>query len=166
MEKSEFVITDEFLIKVASFEGYRSSAYLCPSGKLTIGYGHTDGVKKGDKMSTDQAFDVLYADMLYIAHLLFKYLDCSAYTQLQMYCLMDFVFNLGFGRLQKSSCWDSLKCYSSVTPAVRQHLDTVIVSTILKYDKYRKNGVLTRSEGLYLRRQFDVRCWNNKPIYK
>ena len=31
------------------YEGCRLTAYVCPAGKLTIGYGHTKGVKKGQK---------------------------------------------------------------------------------------------------------------------
>jgi hypothetical protein len=31
-------------------EGYSGVAYKCPAGVWTIGYGHTNGVKPGDKI--------------------------------------------------------------------------------------------------------------------
>lgn len=31
---------------IKRFEGFRTEAYKCPAGEWTIGYGHTNGVKK------------------------------------------------------------------------------------------------------------------------
>ena len=36
---------------IKHFEDFRSDAYMCPAGVWTIGYGHTKGVKKGQKHS-------------------------------------------------------------------------------------------------------------------
>jgi lysozyme len=33
----------------------RTTAYKCPAGVYTIGYGHTKGVKKGQKITKEQA---------------------------------------------------------------------------------------------------------------
>ena len=33
--------------KIKEFEGFRGTAYRCPAGVLTVGYGHTSGVVKG-----------------------------------------------------------------------------------------------------------------------
>ena len=35
------------LTLLKSFEGCRLTAYKCPAGVWTIGYGHTKGVKRG-----------------------------------------------------------------------------------------------------------------------
>lgn len=43
-------------------EGLRLSAYLCPAGKLTIGYGHTDNVRVGDVITEVQAGALLEKD--------------------------------------------------------------------------------------------------------
>lgn len=40
---------------IKQFEGLFLSAYLCPAGVWTIGWGHTAGVKKGDRISLDTA---------------------------------------------------------------------------------------------------------------
>ena len=36
---------------IKKYEGLRLEAYLCPAGKPTIGWGHTHGVKLGQKIS-------------------------------------------------------------------------------------------------------------------
>lgn len=35
---------------IREFESLRLEAYRCPAGVLTIGYGHTAGVKEGDRI--------------------------------------------------------------------------------------------------------------------
>jgi len=45
----------ECVTLLKSFEGCRLSAYVCPAGVLTIGYGETLGVKSGDVWTADQA---------------------------------------------------------------------------------------------------------------
>ena len=39
-------------------EGYSGVAYRCPAGVLTIGYGHTAGVKEGDKIYSGRGVSV------------------------------------------------------------------------------------------------------------
>ena len=48
---------------IQRFEGFRSEAYLCPSGVWTIGYGHTAGVKPGDTCTPDEADEFLKQDL-------------------------------------------------------------------------------------------------------
>ena len=36
---------------IKQFEGVRLTAYKCPAGVYTIGYGHTRGVKRGMKIT-------------------------------------------------------------------------------------------------------------------
>ena len=45
---------------IKKYEGCRLTAYKCPAGVYTIGYGHTKGVKKGDTITQQQA-DLLLA---------------------------------------------------------------------------------------------------------
>ena len=48
---------------IKRFEGLRKTAYLCPSGIWTIGYGHTKGVRKGDIITEEQATAFLIEDV-------------------------------------------------------------------------------------------------------
>jgi GH24 family phage-related lysozyme (muramidase) len=49
------------LIKEA--EGLRLTAYVCPAGKPTIGWGHTKGVYMGQSITQQQAEDLLVEDI-------------------------------------------------------------------------------------------------------
>lgn len=40
---------------IKQFEGVRLTAYRCPAGVYTIGYGHTRGVKRGMKITEEEA---------------------------------------------------------------------------------------------------------------
>lgn len=148
---------DEVLRYVAIFEGFRSRPYLCPAGVLTIGYGHTQGVKPSDCVTEEQAFDLLLSDFVQCQSYLFKkfdILDCM--TKNQIYALTDFVFNLGFGTLLGSSISNILYKYHTFSPSIRKKADAEIVSTLLKYNKYRKDGKLVVSAGLQKRRQWEA----------
>ena len=47
----KFQASDILIEKIKEFEGCSLTAYKCPAGKLTIGYGHTKGVKNGQKIT-------------------------------------------------------------------------------------------------------------------
>ena len=51
---------------IKKYEGCRLTAYKCPAGVYTIGYGHTKGVKKGDTITQQQA------DLLLAMHMALK----------------------------------------------------------------------------------------------
>ena len=44
-------ISQEGLSLIKKFEGLRLKAYKCSANVLTIGYGHTGGVKETDKIT-------------------------------------------------------------------------------------------------------------------
>lgn len=94
-------ITDEFVRKVAEFEGLRTRAYKCPGGVWTIGYGHTGGVKPGQRCTRRQAEAWLREDLAVAAREVEALgLDLA---QGQAEALVDFVFNLGIGALKGST---------------------------------------------------------------
>lgn len=49
---------------IKNFEGCRLVAYQDSVGVRTIGYGHTKGVKQGDKITLDQADEYLKQDVI------------------------------------------------------------------------------------------------------
>lgn len=148
---------DLVLRQVAFFEGFRSRPYRCPSGVLTIGYGHTDGVKPSDCVTVDKALDLLWSDFLSAQSLLLKSFDLMySMNKNQINALTDFVFNLGIGALQRSSAAPFLKKYYCVSSSTRKSYDAAIVSCLLKYNKYRKNGKLVVSDGLKKRREWEA----------
>jgi lysozyme len=48
---------------IKRFEGLRLEAYLCPAGVWTVGWGHTAGVKAGDRVTAEEAEALLGADV-------------------------------------------------------------------------------------------------------
>ena len=49
---------------IKEFEGCRLSAYRCPAGVVTIGYGYTGNVKMGDVISQERAEQLLKQDLV------------------------------------------------------------------------------------------------------
>ncbi len=148
---------DDVLHQVAAFEGFSSRPYRCPSGVLSIGYGHTQGVKPSDCVSKELAFDLLRADFhLSLSYLLNKFDLNSCMNTNQLYALTDFVFNCGIGTLLRSSAAPCLKDYHSAPRETLFNYDHGIVSCLLKYNKYRKNGKFIVSPGLQKRRQWEA----------
>lgn len=91
---------------VAKYEGCRLTAYKCPAGVWTIGYGHTEGVKEGDTLaSTEAAKELLGNDLKkyagYVNNCVQKGLIKFPLTQNQFDALTSFTYNCGNGNLQK-----------------------------------------------------------------
>jgi lysozyme len=91
------------------FEGFRNRTYLDVVGLPTIGYGHRllAGESFPDGMSEPQASELLAADVL-TAELAIGRLVKVRLTQGQFDALVDFVFNLGAGRLAASTLLSKL----------------------------------------------------------
>lgn len=99
-------ISDRGVALIAKYEGCRLDAYLCPAGKWTIGYGHTAGVKPGDRLPTAEAALKLLKDDLkvygnYVNDCVKKGLIAFPLTQNQFDALTSFCYNCGNGNLKK-----------------------------------------------------------------
>jgi GH24 family phage-related lysozyme (muramidase) len=99
-------INDAGLNLVKSFEGCRLTAYKCPAGVWTIGYGHTGNVDgkticEGMKISEAKATELLKKDMAKFENAV---MNCSALTfkpnENQFSALVSFAFNCGAGNLK------------------------------------------------------------------
>lgn len=156
-KKIKLYSLDEVLRQVAAFEGFRSRPYRCPAGVLTIGYGHVQGVKSSDLVTKEEAFELLRSDFLLCqSYILNKFDIKNCMNSNQIYALTDFVFNLGFGTLLGSTISNALADYHNATPSSLSKYDSDIVFTLLKYNKYRKDGKLVVSSGLRKRRQWEA----------
>ena len=87
------------------FEGYSEKPYLCPAGIPTAGYGHA--FQKGEKVRSlprDEAEKVLIQDNAKAEYSTFKHCPVLLLeNQNRQAAIIDFVFNLGGGRLQHST---------------------------------------------------------------
>lgn len=87
---------------IKQYEGLKLEAYPCPAGIPTIGYGHTRGVKLGQKISAAQA-EVFLDHDYEEAEDSVKRLITVPLNDNQLGALTSFVFNLGEGRLLSST---------------------------------------------------------------
>ena len=82
-------------------EGLRLTAYRDAAGVPTIGYGHTKGVRMGDRISEDWARKLLRQDVAEVERQV-KAMHVAS-TEGQLDALVSFVFNLGIERLKTST---------------------------------------------------------------
>lgn len=89
------VVTNNCIEIIKKFEGCRLTAYKCPAGVWTIGYGHTSGVRQGMKISQDLADAYLREDLKKFECIVNAYDPIYHWTQNQFDALVSFAFNIG-----------------------------------------------------------------------
>ena len=85
---------------IKQFEGVRLTAYKCPAGVYTIGYGHTQGVKRGMKITEEEASAYLTADLLNSEKAVERYDSVYHWNQNEFDALVSFTFNCGAANLR------------------------------------------------------------------
>lgn len=87
---------------IKKYEGCCLDAYLCPAKVPTIGYGHTEGVKLGMRITQEQADSLLKGDLV-SREAAVRRLVRVPVTQGQFDALVSFVYNIGTGAFEKST---------------------------------------------------------------
>lgn len=85
---------------IKQFEGLRLTAYKCPAGVYTIGYGHTRGVKRGMKITEEEASAFLTADLRNSEKAVERYDSIYHWDQNEFDALVSFTFNCGATNLR------------------------------------------------------------------
>ena len=144
--------SDQGINLIKKFEGLHKIgddgkvlAYRCPANVLTIGYGHTKGVKRNMKITKAEAEALLREDLrTYEAEV--KRLVNVPLTQYQFDALVSFVFNLGAANFASSTLLKRLNTgnYEAV-PA-----------QFMRWNKARVNGKLQPLKGLTRRRSAEA----------
>lgn len=102
---------------IAEKEGLRTSAYKDTKGIWTIGYGHTKGVKEGDKITKEQALKFLFDDFFEHAKPL-KYVKIQL-SENQKIALSSFIFNVGANAFVNSTLLKKLNT-GNITEAAEE----------------------------------------------
>lgn len=135
-------------------EGLRLKAYRCPSGVLTIGYGHTKNVKPGDVINTDLADRLFVEDVECVE----RQLDTEKYSRLlsqgQYDALVDFIFNLGWTKFRNSTLRKKL---------LRNIEDATIPDEFRRwvYGTDPKSGEKIKLPGLVKRREWEASMYED-----
>lgn len=87
---------------IKKYEGCRLEAYKCAAGVPTIGYGHTFGVRMGNKITPAQAAVMLAQDVANVDRQMTTVVRVPL-EQHQWDALASFVFNLGIHALSGST---------------------------------------------------------------
>jgi lysozyme len=95
-------ISKEGIDLIKKYEGFRSSAYLCPSGVWTLGYGFTSGVRKGQTITRKAADTRLDAEVKTYEDAVLKACKIRL-SQGQLDALTSLSFNIGAGAIARSS---------------------------------------------------------------
>ena len=85
---------------IKQFEGVRLTAYKCPAGVYTIGYGHTRGVQRGMRITEEEASAYLTADLLNSEKAVERYDSVYHWNQNEFDALVSFTFNCGATNLR------------------------------------------------------------------
>jgi lysozyme len=131
---------------IKSSEGFRAEAYKCPAGVLTIGYGTTKGISAGMVVTEDEATALLQEHVSGIEDQL-NGLGLRL-RQCQFDALVDFIYNLGFGALQRSG----------LLAMIRVNPDYINIPT-----EFRKWKIVSGkpSRGLISRREAEIRLYQS-----
>ncbi len=142
-------LSAEGLELIKQFEGFRSHAYLDVAGFQTIGYGHRivppENFPEG--VSERQAEALLASDVARAERAVASMVEVPL-TQGQFDALVDFCFNLGAGRLARSTLLRALNAGRSDAAAEQ----------LLRWDL--AGGVV--NVGLKARREAELRLWNRE----
>ncbi len=139
--------SEECINAIKGFETLHLKAYKCPAGVLTIGYGHTRGVKRGQVITKVQADVLLKGDILNVE----KSLNSMSitFTQGQFDALVDFCFNLGMVKFIGSTLYTKILVHATDDEIATQFRRWVY-------------GGGKKLDGLVKRREWEVRQWKRK----
>jgi len=129
---------------IKHFEGCETTAYQCSANVWTIGYGHTRGVREGDKITEDKAEYLLLEDLKHFEGFVDRLVEVSL-NQDQFDALVSWTFNLGPTNLGESTLLRKLN---------QGHYDEV-PAQMARWN--RSDGKV--SEGLKRRRKAEGLLW-------
>jgi lysozyme len=138
---STLVIGKQGLDLIKKYEGLKLTAYKCPAGILTIGYGHTKTVKPGMTINKEMAEVLLRMDVLDAENAVRELVEVKL-TQNQFDALVSFVFNVGRRNLERSTLLKRLN-ENKILEAGEE---------FMKWTKARQPGGLKELPGLVKRR--------------
>ena len=139
---------------VMNEESLQLHTYLCPSGILTIGYGHTGpDVHPGMTITKQEAITLLVKDIGKAENIVKAFVTVPL-TQGQFDSLVDLAFNIGIGNFKDSTLVSQLNkgLYNSVPAQLRRWVRGSKIDP-----KTKQKEILP---GLVIRREKDVEMWN------
>ena len=149
--KKEISAWDKMFSRVKHYEGFKSKAYRCSGGVMTIGYGYTKNVRWGDTITEAEAVKLLEEELLLAKKHVLRIVKVPL-TENQLAALTSFTFNCGQGSLRKLVCEKNNRLNNGNYKSVE-----------VVMPKYRMAGGKVR-KGLELRREWEVSLWSDENL--
>lgn len=148
LQSASLAISAALLVSIALEEGYSPVAYRPVKGDVaTIGFGTTEGVKDGDKITPERALVRLLNDADKVAQAVRRCAPVPMY-QYEFDAYVSLTYNIGSGAFCNSTLVKKLKTYD-YEGACKE---------ILRWDKFKGQPL----KGLTIRRQREyARCTNS-----
>ena len=147
-------ISDYAEVVIKEHECLSLKAYRCPSGVLTIGYGHIKNVKTGDVINKDLADRLFVEDVEDVERLLDAERYSSMLSQGQYDALVSFIFNLGWSKFRSSTLRKKLLV----------NVDDFSIPNEFRrwvYGTDPKSGVKIKLPGLVKRREWEAQMYED-----
>lgn len=150
MENKLLKLSPGLIKGVKHFEGLYLEPYICPTGHLTIGYGHLCSDSQG-RITEEEADNLLYEDLMYAARGIFRSSPSLLGTKPYRFeALVSWTFNLGLGAYNTST--------------LKKRVDTGMwdsaTSEILRWKYGTVNGQKVVLPGLERRRQWEAKVFS------
>lgn len=149
------MVSDEAKKWIKAWEGCRLTAYRCPGGVCTIGYGHTgNDVQEGMRITAEEAdrlFDVDVAKHESLADGVLQRHGVSALNQNQRDAVVSLVYNIGIGNFERSTLLKKMR---------RNVFDKSIAD---EFRKWNKSGGKVLA-GLVKRREWEAKWYLGEKV--
>jgi GH24 family phage-related lysozyme (muramidase) len=138
---------------IREFEGCHLTAYKCPAGVWTIGWGNTRSVKQGDKITQQQADELLARTVEQeVVPALAKIPHWASMNANQQGALISFAWNLGWN-------FYGAKGFETITARLRDKDWAKVPEALLLY----RNPGSSFEAGLRRRREAEGKLWGSWP---
>lgn len=107
---------------IKQWEGCCLTAYRCPSGVVTIGYGHTEGVKLGQRITQTEADALFESDINEFADAVTPLIGAAPVNGNQFDALVSLAYNIGTAAFSKSTLLRKVRANPD-DPSIRAEFD-------------------------------------------
>lgn len=130
---------------IKKYEGCVLTAYRCPAGVLTIGYGHTGTDVKEDMIITKaQAEKLLKADLIAFEKKVSAYDPIYHFNANQFSALVSFAYNMSFLFVVEKDRWEDLD--SDYPKRHIEKISSVLEVSIVTFPAYEDTEVTARAK--------------------
>ena len=137
---------------IKKYEGLSLTAYKCPAGVLTIGYGHTKTVKPGMSINKEMAELLLKEDLIPVENAIRRHVKVQL-NQNQFDALASFIYN----------CGERNFANSTLLKRLNEGKYQEVADEFMRWTKARQPGGMKELPGLVKRREEERELFIAEP---